>query len=90
MNHDNTAASFRYGELAALLTAMGFEISAEELARQENQRFEDLGIDSLAQIELVATLEDRWGVQIGEDEAGTLVTPAAVLARAGALAETQV
>jgi acyl carrier protein len=90
MHQDNTAASFRYGELAAMLTAMGFEVSEDELTSHADQLFEDLGVDSLAQIELVAALEDRWGVQIGEHEAGSLTTPAAVLARAGGLAETQV
>jgi acyl carrier protein len=90
MSTDEMAASVRYGELAEILTAMGFEVSAGELAGRADQRFEELGIDSLAQIELVATLEDRWGVQIGEEEASTLVTPAAVLARAGGLAGTQV
>ncbi|MDQ2877136.1 MAG: phosphopantetheine-binding protein [Actinomycetota bacterium] len=90
MNQDDTAVSFRYGELAAMLTAMGFEVNEDDLTSHADRPFEDLGLDSLAQIELVATLEDHWGVQIAEQEAATLTTPAAVLARAGNLAEMQV
>jgi acyl carrier protein len=37
-------------------------------------RFADLGIDSLAMIELVVAAEDRFGVRIGDDDVERLKT----------------
>jgi act minimal PKS acyl carrier protein len=41
--------------------------------------FEDLGYDSLALMEMAATIEQEYGIRIDEDTAAALGTPGAVL-----------
>lgn len=49
------------------IIAEQFEVSVEEL-KPETRFIEDLGADSLASIELVATIEDEFNVEIPDED----------------------
>ncbi len=57
-----------------------FEICASEAARRSisgvdaNKPIADLGIDSVAALEVVGLLEDRLGIHIPDDQLATMVT----------------
>ncbi|MDH3525609.1 MAG: phosphopantetheine-binding protein [Acidobacteriota bacterium] len=54
------------------------EIVCLQLGRRQvapqDRLMEDLGADSADLLNLVVALEDRWGIAIGEEEAGALRT----------------
>jgi acyl carrier protein len=62
-----------FDEVRELLAATVEDVSVEEVALDCDLK-DDLGVDSLALLELVAAIEDRWQVQVPMDEAVRLST----------------
>ncbi|GGS46762.1 acyl carrier protein [Streptomyces griseoviridis] len=62
-----------FDEVRELLAATVEDVSVEEVALDCDLK-DDLGVDSLALLELVAAIEDRWQVQVPMDEAARLST----------------
>lgn len=56
-----------------------FELDSEEIVL-EASLFEDLGLDSLDLIELSMDIEDRFAIQVSDDELRSVVTVADVVA----------
>lgn len=52
-------------ELATILTE-SFDVLAEDIA--PDRTLDDLGVDSVATIELVDILQEKFGIKIAEDE----------------------
>ncbi|GAA4799821.1 acyl carrier protein [Streptomyces ziwulingensis] len=62
-----------FDELRELLAATVEDVSADEVGLDCHLK-DDLGVDSLALLELVAAIEDRWHVQVPVAEAAGLAT----------------
>jgi acyl carrier protein len=67
--------------LASALEAIGVDDAAARLATSPELTFDELDVDSLAVIEVVARLSSECGVDIPDDELSTLRSPADLLAR---------
>ncbi|MFC9927369.1 acyl carrier protein [Streptomyces sp. NPDC127190] len=73
---DTTSVSVDLEELRALM-AVTFELSPEEVT--DDAHFtEDLGMDSLITLEIATRLEDRYGIDVTDDELKTINTLAGV------------
>lgn len=58
-------------ELAALMeSSAGLNVSAAELESQPELSFADFGLDSLGLLGIIAELENRYGMQLGDDAEG--------------------
>jgi acyl carrier protein len=62
-----------FDQLRELLAVTVEDVSAEEVGYDSVLK-DDLGVDSLALLELVAAIEDRWQVQVPVDDAARLTT----------------
>ncbi|CAM5625172.1 acyl carrier protein [Streptomyces fumanus] len=62
-----------FDELREVLAATVEDVSPEEVGLDADLR-DDLGVDSLALLELVAAIEERWQVKIPVEEAARLAT----------------
>jgi acyl carrier protein len=62
-----------FDELRELLAATVEDVSAEEVVLDAELK-DDLGVDSLALLELVAAIEERWQVKVPMEEAARLAT----------------
>jgi acyl carrier protein len=60
-------------ELRELLAATVEDLSVEEVGPDSSLK-DDLGVDSLAMLELVAAIEDRWQIEVPQEEADRLTT----------------
>lgn len=60
-----------YDDVVSTITAR-FGVPAEEIALDAS--FDDLGLDSLSQIELATVLQKRLGVEIDDDEIARIST----------------
>ncbi|MFE0204261.1 acyl carrier protein [Streptomyces sp. NPDC058985] len=73
-------------ELRELLAATVEDLSVEEVVPDSSLK-DDLGVDSLAMLELIAAIEDRWQIEVSQEQAEQLTTVrqiAAHLARSAA------
>ena len=59
-------------EKLAAIVAEQFSVDENEIS--ENTTFEDLGADSLDQVELIMALEEAFGADIPDEEAEKLTT----------------
>ncbi|MBT2410559.1 acyl carrier protein [Streptomyces sp. ISL-12] len=62
-----------FDELRELMAATVEDVSVEEVGLDSDLK-DDLGVDSLALLELIAAIEDRWQVQVPMDDAAQLTT----------------
>ncbi|MEU4659402.1 acyl carrier protein [Streptomyces sp. NPDC023723] len=62
-----------FDQLRELLAVTVEDVSVEEVGLDSVLK-DDLGVDSLALLELVAAIEDRWQVQVPVDDAARLTT----------------
>ncbi|WP_320779138.1 acyl carrier protein [Streptomyces sp. CRN 30] len=62
-----------FDALRELLAATVEDVSVEEVGLDCGLK-DDLGVDSLALLELVAAIEDRWGIEVPMDDAARLNT----------------
>ncbi|MEV5518409.1 phosphopantetheine-binding protein [Streptomyces flaveolus] len=60
-------------ELRELLAATVDDLSVEEVGPDSCLK-DDLGVDSLAMLELVAAIEDRWQIEVPQERAEQLTT----------------
>ncbi|MFC7882687.1 acyl carrier protein [Streptomyces sp. NPDC057376] len=60
-------------ELRELLAATVEDLSVEEIGPDSSLR-DELGVDSLAMLELVAAIEDRWQIEVPQERAEQLTT----------------
>ncbi|MZE74815.1 acyl carrier protein [Streptomyces sp. SID5789] len=60
-------------ELRELLAATVEDLSVEEVVPDSSLR-DDLGVDSLAMLELIAAIEDRWQIEVSQEQAEQLTT----------------
>lgn len=60
-------------ELRELLAATVEDVSVEEVGLDSDLR-DDLGVDSLALLEVIAAIEDRWQIQVPMDDTVRLTT----------------
>ncbi|MFC7986116.1 acyl carrier protein [Streptomyces sp. NPDC057336] len=60
-------------ELRELLAATVEDLSVEEIGPDSSLR-DELGVDSLAMLELVAAIEDRWQIEVPQEQADQLTT----------------
>jgi acyl carrier protein len=73
---DSTSVSVDLEELRALM-AVTFELAPEEVT--DDAHFtQDLGLDSLITLEIATRLEDRYGIDVTDDELKTINTLAGV------------
>ncbi|MGW0811833.1 acyl carrier protein [Streptomyces viridiviolaceus] len=72
-------------ELRELLAATVEDLTVEEVEPDSSLK-DDLGVDSLAFLELVAAIEDRWQIQVPEEEAAQLTTVRQIAAHLAAAA----
>jgi acyl carrier protein len=73
---DSTSVSVDLEELRALM-AVTFELAPEEVT--DDAHFtQDLGMDSLITLEIATRLEDRYGIDVTDDELKTINTLAGV------------
>lgn len=73
-----------FEELAALMKGRaGLSVDPGEMENSPGTTFEELNLDSLGLLGIVAELENRYGAKIGE-EAETCKTPHAFLANVNA------
>jgi minimal PKS acyl carrier protein len=78
------AGPVTFDELAALMKGRaGLSVDAKEMAANPATTFEELNLDSLGLLGIVAELENRYGSKIGE-EAETCRSPHAFLATVNA------
>jgi minimal PKS acyl carrier protein len=57
-----------YHELAAMIrTCTGVTVDAEAMSRQPDLTFDELGVDSLGVMGVVAALENRYGIRVDAD-----------------------
>lgn len=57
-----------YQELAAMIkSCAGVTVDADTMSRQPALTFEELEVDSLAVLGLVAALENRYGIRLGAE-----------------------
>ncbi|MEU4979900.1 phosphopantetheine-binding protein [Streptomyces sp. NPDC021969] len=71
-------------ELRDLLAATVEDLTVEEIDPDSSLQ-DDLGVDSLARLELVAAIEDRWQIEVPQEQADRFTT---VRQLAAHLAET--
>ncbi|CAM5421629.1 Acyl carrier protein [Streptomyces tendae] len=60
-------------ELRQLLAATVEDLTVEEIEPDSSLQ-DDLGVDSLARLGLVAAIEDRWQIQVPQEQADRLTT----------------
>ncbi|MDQ0408240.1 acyl carrier protein [Streptomyces sp. NBC_01723] len=60
-------------ELRELLAATVEDLSVEEVVPDSSLK-DDLGVDSLAMLELIAAIEDRWQIEVSQEQAEQLTT----------------
>jgi len=60
-------------EKVRCITARQMGIAAHEL-RDADSFIDDLGADSLDTVEIVMNLEEEFGIEISEEEAGNIIT----------------
>ncbi|MFG3250503.1 acyl carrier protein [Streptomyces sp. NPDC048187] len=60
-------------ELRDLLAATVEDLTVEEIDPDASLQ-DDLGVDSLARLELVAAIEDRWQIEVPQEQAEQLMT----------------
>lgn len=60
-------------ELRDLLAATVEDLTVEEIGPDSSLQ-DDLGVDSLARLELVAAIEDRWQIEVPQEQAERLTT----------------
>ncbi|WP_318215914.1 acyl carrier protein [Streptomyces sp. SCL15-6] len=60
-------------ELRELLAATVDDLSVEEVGPDSSLK-DDLGVDSLAMLALVAAIEDRWQIEVPQERAEQLTT----------------
>ncbi|MFB6769837.1 MULTISPECIES: acyl carrier protein [unclassified Streptomyces] len=60
-------------ELRELLAATVEDLSVEEVVPDSSLK-DDLGVDSLAMLELIAAIEDRWQIEVSQEQAERLTT----------------
>jgi act minimal PKS acyl carrier protein len=65
--------------LASALEAVGVDDAADRLAESQEITFEELEIDSLAVIEVVARISTECGIDIPDDELGNFRSPADIV-----------
>lgn len=73
-----------FDEVRELLTATVEDLSAEDV-RLDSSLKDDLGVDSLARLELVAAIEDHWQIQVPMEEAEELATVREIVAHLAAV-----
>lgn len=73
--NDTTHSPVTYDELAALMRGRaGLSVEPAQMQSSPSTTFEELNLDSLGLLGIVAELENRYGHKIGED-AETCKTP---------------
>ncbi|KAF2775527.1 acyl carrier protein [Streptomyces coelicoflavus] len=60
-------------EVRDLLAATVEDLTVEEIGPDSSLQ-DDLGVDSLARLELVAAIEDRWQIEVPQEQAERLTT----------------
>ncbi|MEV5806676.1 acyl carrier protein [Streptomyces parvulus] len=60
-------------ELRELLAATVEDLSVEEVVPDSSLK-DDLGVDSLAMLELISAIEDRWQIEVSQEQAERLTT----------------
>ncbi|MFE0808625.1 acyl carrier protein [Streptomyces sp. NPDC058794] len=60
-------------ELRELLAATVEDLSVEEVGDDSSLK-DDLGVDSLAMLEVIAAIEDRWQIEVPQEQAEQLTT----------------
>ncbi|AZM73726.1 phosphopantetheine-binding protein [Streptomyces sp. G3] len=60
-------------EVRDLLAATVEDLAVEEI-HPDSSLQDDLGVDSLARLELVAAIEDRWQIEVPHEQAEQLMT----------------
>ncbi|WP_411098505.1 acyl carrier protein [Streptomyces sp. x-45] len=60
-------------ELRDLLAATVEDLTVAEI-QPDSSLQDDLGVDSLARLELVAAIEDRWQIEVPQEQADGLTT----------------
>ncbi|MEU4308245.1 acyl carrier protein [Streptomyces rochei] len=60
-------------ELRELLAATVEDLSVEEVGPDSSLK-DDLGVDSLAMLEVIAAIEDRWQIEVSQEQAEKLTT----------------
>ncbi|MFC8879174.1 acyl carrier protein [Streptomyces ardesiacus] len=60
-------------EVRDLLAATVEDLAVEEIDPDSSLQ-DDLGVDSLARLELVAAIEDRWQIEVPQEQAERLTT----------------
>ncbi|MFE6284794.1 acyl carrier protein [Streptomyces sp. NPDC057877] len=68
-----------FDEVRELLTATVEDLTAEEIEPDSSLK-DDLGVDSLARLELVAAIEDHWQIKVPVEEAEELTTVREIVA----------
>ncbi|MBD0424514.1 acyl carrier protein [Streptomyces sp. NPDC052309] len=71
-----------FEELQELLAATVEDLSTQEV-RLDSSLKDDLGVDSLALLELVAAIEDKWQIQVPMEEAEQLGTVRQIITHLG-------
>ena len=67
-------------KLDALVLKVGKGRVSEAALTPDARLNEDLGLDSLAQSELIVLVEDAFGIQVGLEDAAKVTTVAGILA----------
>jgi acyl carrier protein len=73
--------------LASALEAVGVDDATARLAESSDVTFDQLDVDSLGVIEIVARLSTEWGIDIPDEELATFHSPADILAYCGQAAQ---
>ncbi|MFG3081677.1 acyl carrier protein [Streptomyces parvulus] len=60
-------------ELRELLAATVEDLSVEDVVPDSSLK-DDLGVDSLAMLELISAIEDRWQIEVSQEQAERLTT----------------
>lgn len=74
-------------ELRELLAATVEDLSVEEVVPDSSLK-DDLGVDSLAMLELIAAIEDRWQIEVSQEQAEQLTTVRQIAAHLAKIAAT--
>jgi act minimal PKS acyl carrier protein len=67
---------FDLEDVQRLLRECGGEVPSADLTAFADSRFDELGYDSLAILELTVRIENQYGVRIGDEDMAAIGTPA--------------
>ncbi|MFV0137875.1 acyl carrier protein [Streptomyces sp. HMX87] len=73
-----------FGELQELLATTVEDLSVQDV-RLDSSLKDDLGVDSLARLELVTAIEEHWQIQVPLEDAERLTTVREIVAHIAAV-----